>query len=122
LHRQISDQRLGLTRQALNIATAGVQGPNRSNDDVKVSGAAIGPILLPLMLYYPMQLLICAWIARRYAAYGERPNTSGPPEFAPAMVPVARPFRPYHAAYVIGVVLRHRRRRVLSGNPGPERR
>ena len=32
-----------------------------------VSSAAIGPILLPIMLYYPMQILICAWIARRYA-------------------------------------------------------
>ncbi len=33
-----------------------------------VSGAAIGPILLPIMLYYPMQVLVCAWMARRYAA------------------------------------------------------
>ena len=32
-----------------------------------VSGAAIGPILLPMMLYYPMQLVVCAWTARRYA-------------------------------------------------------
>lgn len=31
-----------------------------------VSGAAIGPILLPIMLYHPMQLLICTWIARFY--------------------------------------------------------
>src|SRR5580704_2626810 len=32
-----------------------------------VSGAAVGPILLPIMLYYPAQILICAWMARRYA-------------------------------------------------------
>jgi solute carrier family 10 (sodium/bile acid cotransporter), member 7 len=31
------------------------------------SGSAIGPILLPMMLYYPMQMLVCAWMARRYA-------------------------------------------------------
>jgi sodium/bile acid cotransporter 7 len=35
------------------------------------AGAA-GPILLPLMLYYPMQLLICAWLARRYANVEQR--------------------------------------------------
>lgn len=29
-----------------------------------VSGAAIGPILLPIMLYHPMQLLVCTWIVR----------------------------------------------------------
>jgi len=32
-----------------------------------VSGAAVGPVLLPLMIYYPMQLVVCAWMARRYA-------------------------------------------------------
>lgn len=32
-----------------------------------VSGAAIGPILLPIMLYHPMQLVVCTWIARFYA-------------------------------------------------------
>jgi sodium/bile acid cotransporter 7 len=30
-------------------------------------GSSVGPALLPLMLYYPMQLVICAWLARRYA-------------------------------------------------------
>jgi solute carrier family 10 (sodium/bile acid cotransporter), member 7 len=29
-----------------------------------VSGATIGPILLPIMLYHPMQLIVCTWIAR----------------------------------------------------------
>jgi solute carrier family 10 (sodium/bile acid cotransporter), member 7 len=37
-----------------------------------VSGAAVGPILLPIMLYHPMQLVVCAWIARRYARGEER--------------------------------------------------
>jgi sodium/bile acid cotransporter 7 len=32
-----------------------------------VSGATVGPMLLPIMLYHPLQLLICAWLARRYA-------------------------------------------------------
>jgi len=29
------------------------------------SAAAMGPVLIPIMIYYPMQLLICAWLARR---------------------------------------------------------
>ena len=41
-----------------------------------IPGPAIGPILVPMMLYHAMQLLICAWIARRYAA-GEQRLTSG---------------------------------------------
>ena len=32
------------------------------------SAAAMGPVLIPMMLYYPMQLVVCAWLARRYAA------------------------------------------------------
>ena len=31
------------------------------------SPAAIGPVLIPIMIYYPMQLLVCAWPARRHA-------------------------------------------------------
>jgi sodium/bile acid cotransporter 7 len=34
--------------------------------------SAVGLILLPIMTYYPMQLLISAWLARRYAANAER--------------------------------------------------
>ena len=41
-----------------------------------IPGPAIGPILVPMMLYHAMQLLICAWIARRYAAGAQR-LTSG---------------------------------------------
>ncbi len=41
-----------------------------------IPGSAIGPILVPLMLYHPMQLLLCAWIARRYFA-GEQRLASG---------------------------------------------
>jgi solute carrier family 10 (sodium/bile acid cotransporter), member 7 len=32
------------------------------------SAAAIGPLLIPIMIYYPMQIVVCAWLARRYAA------------------------------------------------------
>jgi sodium/bile acid cotransporter 7 len=32
------------------------------------SGAAVGPILIPIMIYYPVQIVVCAWLARRYAA------------------------------------------------------
>ena len=34
-----------------------------------VSGGMIGPLLLPMMLYYPIQLLVCAWIAQRYESF-----------------------------------------------------
>jgi predicted Na+-dependent transporter len=47
-----------------------------------IPAAAIGPILVPMLLYHPMQLLICAWIARRYATGEQRPTaavSTGPP-------------------------------------------
>jgi predicted Na+-dependent transporter len=28
---------------------------------------ALGVIVLPIMIYHPMQLVVCAWLARRYA-------------------------------------------------------
>jgi solute carrier family 10 (sodium/bile acid cotransporter), member 7 len=31
------------------------------------SAAAMGPVLIPIMIYYPMQLVVCAWLARHYA-------------------------------------------------------
>ena len=27
----------------------------------------VGPILIPIMIYYPMQLVVCAWLAKRCA-------------------------------------------------------
>jgi sodium/bile acid cotransporter 7 len=41
-----------------------------------LSGAAIGPMLLPIMLYYPMQLLVCSCMARAYAR--PRPGEARP--------------------------------------------
>jgi len=32
------------------------------------NAASVGPLLLPIMIYYPLQLVVCAWLARRYAA------------------------------------------------------
>jgi solute carrier family 10 (sodium/bile acid cotransporter), member 7 len=31
------------------------------------SAVSVGPLLLPIMIYYPLQLVVCAWLARRYA-------------------------------------------------------
>ena len=36
------------------------------------SGAVVGPLLLPIMLYHPMQLLVCTWVARCYLRAGQR--------------------------------------------------
>ncbi len=38
------------------------------------SSSAIGPILLPIMLYYPAQIFVCAWLARRYSQSEQRPG------------------------------------------------
>ena len=35
---------------------------------VLFSGPTLGFIVLPIMLYHPLQLVVCAWLARRYAA------------------------------------------------------
>lgn len=34
---------------------------------VLFSGPAVGPIVLPIMIFHQMQLMVCAWLARRYA-------------------------------------------------------
>lgn len=34
---------------------------------VLFSGPTLGFIVLPIMLYHPLQLVVCAWLARRYA-------------------------------------------------------
>jgi sodium/bile acid cotransporter 7 len=36
------------------------------------SGAVLGPLLLPIMLYHPMQLLVCTWLARSYVHAEQR--------------------------------------------------
>jgi sodium/bile acid cotransporter 7 len=44
--------------------------------------ATVGPMIVPLMLFHQMQLMVCAVIARRYAAGGQveaglKPKTVG---------------------------------------------
>jgi len=39
--------------------------------------ATIGPMLLPLMIYYPLQLVVCAWLARWYARRNVEPLSRG---------------------------------------------
>jgi sodium/bile acid cotransporter 7 len=34
--------------------------------------ATVGPLIVPLMLFHQMQLMVCAWLARGYAARAER--------------------------------------------------
>ncbi|WP_428491946.1 bile acid:sodium symporter family protein [Rhodopila sp.] len=34
---------------------------------VLFSGPTLGVVVLPIMLYHPMQLVVCAWLARRFA-------------------------------------------------------
>jgi solute carrier family 10 (sodium/bile acid cotransporter), member 7 len=34
---------------------------------VLFAGPTLGVVVLPIMLYHPMQLVVCAWLARRYA-------------------------------------------------------
>ena len=41
--------------------------------------AVIGQVMLPLMIYYPMQLLVGAWLARRFAT---QPTVTGYPATA----------------------------------------
>jgi len=38
--------------------------------------AAVGSILLPVMVFHQMQLMICAYLARRYAAQAEAERDS----------------------------------------------
>jgi sodium/bile acid cotransporter 7 len=41
-------------------------------------GAAAGTLLLPIMIYHPMQLVVGAWLARRYAASIDHATTPVP--------------------------------------------
>ena len=34
--------------------------------NVLFPASVVGPILIPIMIYYPMQLVVCAWLAKRY--------------------------------------------------------
>jgi solute carrier family 10 (sodium/bile acid cotransporter), member 7 len=48
--------------------------------NVLFAGSVAGVILLPMMIYYQMQLIVGAWLARRYArAGGAAPAAAGPP-------------------------------------------
>ena len=38
--------------------------------NVLFPGAEAGLIVLPLMIFHQIQLLVCAWLAQRYAARG----------------------------------------------------
>jgi sodium/bile acid cotransporter 7 len=33
------------------------------------SGPTLGVVVLPIMIYHPLQLVVCAWLARRYALH-----------------------------------------------------
>jgi sodium/bile acid cotransporter 7 len=57
------------------------------------SAASVGPLLLPIMIYHPLQLVVCAWLARRYAAASVaiRPSMDDAPptvEPAPSTLPL----------------------------------
>jgi solute carrier family 10 (sodium/bile acid cotransporter), member 7 len=72
------------------------------------SGAVLGPLLLPIMLYHPMQLLVCTWLARSYVHAEQRaaqyspspPPATTNPELPPGACsplprkPIAPPTRP----------------------------
>jgi sodium/bile acid cotransporter 7 len=61
------------------------------------SAASVGPLLLPIMIYYPLQLVACAWLARRYATASDASLASmcdSPPatgEPASSLVPLYGP-------------------------------
>ncbi len=50
---------------------------------VLFSGPTLGFIVLPIMLYHPLQLVVCAWLARRYAT---RTRAAVSKELMPATV------------------------------------
>lgn len=50
---------------------------------VLFSGPTLGLIVLPIMLYHPLQLVVCAWLARRYAT---RTRAAVPAELLPVTV------------------------------------
>jgi sodium/bile acid cotransporter 7 len=44
---------------------------------VLLAGQSVGLIVLPLMLFHQIQLMVCAWLAKRYAHAGAEAPTSG---------------------------------------------
>lgn len=50
---------------------------------VLFAGPTLGLVVLPIMIYHPMQLVVCAWLARRYAS---RPIPATVPE--PVLLPI----------------------------------
>jgi sodium/bile acid cotransporter 7 len=47
--------------------------------NVIFAGQSIGAIVLPLMLFHQIQLMVCAWLARRYAATAPADDLIAPP-------------------------------------------
>jgi sodium/bile acid cotransporter 7 len=43
---------------------------------VLFAGAAVGPALLPIMIFHQIQLMVCAVMAQRYARRGEQLATA----------------------------------------------
>lgn len=43
-------------------------------------GASLGLLILPLMIYHQVQLMICSWLAARYAREGGEPEQAEPAE------------------------------------------
>jgi sodium/bile acid cotransporter 7 len=55
--------------------------------NVLFAGSAVGIILLPIMIYHQLQLFVCAWLARRYAASVDDVTAGVVYEWAPRMAP-----------------------------------
>jgi solute carrier family 10 (sodium/bile acid cotransporter), member 7 len=53
---------------------------------VLFTGPTLGVVVLPIMIYHPLQLVVCAWLARRYAS---RSVAAAIAEAGPAVLPVA---------------------------------
>ena len=56
---------------------------------VLFSGPTLGVVVLPIMLYHPLQLAVCAWLARRFArrAATAEANVGAAPPIIDAAVP-----------------------------------
>lgn len=67
--------------------------------NVLFAASSAGIVLVPIMIYYQLQLFVCAWLARRYAAAAEPVQAPAGParslaplrQFAPARVRRQRP-------------------------------